>query len=152
MNSSFFIYHNCKLVRLSLFKISSLWKGKLPWSFFFFAFETWKIKEKLLAKLGRINSRTTHSWLKKNKNRKCPFTFQNWVSSMMEWFSNELKAREAHGARKVLVLFWHTIKTNTYFSVWWPIIKAIETKERRLTNRLFSCNQLLMTFHFSLKN
>ena len=65
LNSSFFIYHNCKLARLSLFKMSSLWKGKLPWSFFFFAFERWKIKEKLPAKLGRINTRTMHSWQKK---------------------------------------------------------------------------------------
>ena len=32
---------------------------------FFFAFERWKIKEKLPAKLGRINTRTMHSWQKK---------------------------------------------------------------------------------------
>lgn len=64
LNSSFFIYYNCKLARLSLFKMSSLRKGQLPW-IFFFAFERWKIKEKLPAKLGRINTRTMHSWQKK---------------------------------------------------------------------------------------
>ena len=58
----------------------------------------------------------------------------------LRWWSNFLAnwKREVHRRRKVLVLFWHTIKTNTYFSVWWPIVKAIETKERRLPNRLFS--------------
>ena len=81
LNSSFFIYHNCKLARLSLSKMSSLWKGKLPWSKWKMKIR-WKIREKLLGKLDRIDTRTMHSWEK--KIRKCPFTFQSWVSSMME--------------------------------------------------------------------
>ena len=65
LNSSFFIYHNCKLARLSLSKMSSLWKGKLPWSKWKMKIR-WKIREKLLGKLDRIDTRTMHSWEKKN--------------------------------------------------------------------------------------
>ena len=65
LNSSFFIYHNCKLARLSLSKMSSLWKGKLPWSKWKMKIR-WKIREKLLGKLDRIDTRTMHSWEKKS--------------------------------------------------------------------------------------
>ena len=85
LNSSFFIYYNCKLARLSLFKMSPLWKGQLPW-IFFFAFERWKIKEKLPAKLGRINTRTMHSWQKKKYvSVHLPFKVE-----FLRWWSNFL--------------------------------------------------------------
>ena len=84
LNSPFFIYYNCKLARLSLFKMSPLWKGQLPW-IFFFAFERWKIKEKLPAKLGRINTRTMHSWQKKYVSVHLPFKVE-----FLRWWSNFL--------------------------------------------------------------
>ena len=99
LNSSFFIYYNCKLARLSLFKMSSLWKGKLPWSFFF-AFERWKIKEKLPAKLGRINTRTMHSWQKKIKYVSVHLPFK---VEFLRWWSNFLlnlkRERRTEGAK-----------------------------------------------------
>ena len=97
LNSSFFIYHNCKLARLSLSKMSSLWKGKLPWSKWKMKIR-WKIREKLLGKLDRIDTRTMHSWEKKYESVHLPFKVE-----FLRWWSNFLanlkRERRTEGAK-----------------------------------------------------
>ena len=125
---------------ISLFKMSPLWKGQLPW-IFFFAFERWKIKEKLPAKLSRINTRTMHSWQKKNMlvsiyHSKLSF-FDGGV--IFYWTSSVRSAQKVQSASIVLAYY-----QNIY------VFKRLMTNcqgywNKRLTKRLLSFNQLLMT-------
>ena len=98
LNSSFFIYRNCKLARLSLSKMSSLWKGKLPWSKWKMKIR-WKIREKTTGKT--IPHRYSHhAFMRKKKYESVHLPFK---VEFLRWWSNFLanlkRERRTEGAK-----------------------------------------------------
>ena len=98
LNSSFFIYHNCKLARLSLSKMSSLWKGKLPWSKWKMKIR-WKIREKTTGKT-RPHRYSHHAFMRKKKYESVHLPFK---VEFLRWWSNFLanlkRERRTEGAK-----------------------------------------------------